>query len=86
MAPNRPGFLLQKVAEDGTRTHGVKTLLNRIADAVAENRPNLLLREYDEKTGKLTGDTAIKKGISGIQDRMPWNVRASMERARNIDF
>ena len=85
VAPNRPGFLLQKVAEDGTRTHGVKTLLNRIADTVAENRPNLLLREYDEKTGKLTGNNAIRQAISAIQDRMPRNVRASMERATNID-
>jgi len=85
VAPNRPGFLMQKVAEDGTRTHGVKTLLNRIADTVAENRPNLLLREYDEKTGKLTGNNAIRQAISALQDRMPRNVRASMERATNID-
>jgi len=85
VAPNRPGFLMQKVAEDGTRTHGVKTLLNRIADTVAENRPNLLLREYDEKTGKLTGLNPMRQAISALQDRMPRNVRASMERATNID-
>lgn len=93
VAPNRPGYLMRKTNEAGEKTHGLKTLLNRIADKTAEGRPNIFMREYDEDTGKLVGDNLRQKilglpgrGIDALQARMPRNIRAAEEKALGYDF
>ena len=80
VAPNRPGYLMRKTNEAGEKTHGLKTLLNRMADKTAEGRPNIFMREYDEDTGKLTGDNIVQKilglpgqGIDALRDKMSIN-------------
>tara|TARA_R100001082_G_scaffold328_2_gene243 strand:- start:23061 stop:24551 length:1491 start_codon:yes stop_codon:yes gene_type:complete len=85
------GDLVNKIPGVGAITSRIGDVLNRGAAPIEKfvddsvnplGITGALLERVDDKTV----DNPIRQAITDLQDRMPWNVRASMERARNIDF
>ena len=85
------GDLVNKIPGVGAVTSRIGDVLNRGAAPIEKfvddsvnplGITGALLERVDDKTV----NNPIRQAITDLQDRMPWNVRASMERARNIDF